>query len=329
MSAYNAAPYLREAVDSILAQTFGDFEFIIVNDGSTDETADILASYHDERIRVISQSNRGPGAGRNRALAAVRGEFVAIMDADDISIPERFERELALLEAAPDVDLLTTRTAIVDDRGRPTGKHYPWQFPSALRFRPLAGVPSAYRVEGPLAEGLLQGNFVANPSVMARTRLFRDTGGFDETLRRGQDMELWFRMAQMGCRFAYLDDDLVLYRQHSLNTSLEMRIRSARCSLQLYEKCLKHPGNTPRVRRLIRRALGRRQKDLANLLEQAGELTEARRLYAEAVRNSPEPEQVAAYALNVLRLPNIPITKYFRRRSHMRTDPLAERRPDA
>ena len=318
MSAYNAAQYVRQAVESILSQTFGDFEFIVVDDGSTDSTREILSTYRDERIRVLTQASQGPGAARNRALQEARAEFVAIMDADDISMPDRFEREMAVFRTAPDVHLVTCRTALIDGSGRPTGERYPWKFPRALRFRPIPGITRAYRVEGSLVEGILETNFVAHPSVMYRRNVVASLGGYDPRLRRGQDFDLWFRMARAGCQFAYIDDDLVLYRRHPENTSVEMQILSARSALQLYEKCLADGRNNARLRALVLRAMGRRQKDLADLLMSLGRRAEARRLYAQAAKNAPEAEQIVAHVLTALRLPNFPVMRWFRRATRMR-----------
>jgi len=318
MSAYNAAQYVRQAVESILSQTFGDFEFIVINDGSTDGTREVLEGVRDDRVRLLHQENVGLMRSLNRGLRLARGEYIARMDADDISMPDRFEREMAVFRTAPDVHLVTCRTALIDGSGRPTGERYPWKFPRALRFRPIPGITRAYRVEGSLVEGILETNFVAHPSVMYRRDVVASLGGYDPCLRRGEDFDLWFRMARAGCQFAYIDDDLILYRRHPENTSVEMRILDARSALQLYEKCLADGRDNARLRALVLRAMGRRQKDLADLLMSLGRHAEARRLYAQAAKNAPEAEQIIAYVLTALRLPNFPVMRWFRRATRMR-----------
>ena len=104
MPAYNAENYIREAIDSILAQTFRDFEFLIIDDGSTDHTVEIIRSYSDSRIRLYqNERNMGVAATLNRGLDLARGEYIARMDADDISLPERFAKQAAYMDAHPDV----------------------------------------------------------------------------------------------------------------------------------------------------------------------------------------------------------------------------------
>src|SRR5918996_2481069 len=108
MPAYNAAVYLDEAVTSILNQTFREFEFIVINDGSTDDTVSILDKYEksDSRIRVYHQENQGMIAALNRGCRLARGKYIARMDADDISLPRRFERQLEFMEGHPQIGIL-------------------------------------------------------------------------------------------------------------------------------------------------------------------------------------------------------------------------------
>ena len=118
MSVYNGEKYLREAIESILNQTFTDFEFLIVNDGSTDSSLEIILSYPDERIRVIrNDRNIGLTKSLNKALQQAKGEYIARQDADDISLQNRFEEQLIYLEKHPEVALLGTSAYKIDERG--------------------------------------------------------------------------------------------------------------------------------------------------------------------------------------------------------------------
>src|SRR4051812_26679567 len=116
MAVYNGEQYLREAVNSILSQTFKDFEFIIIDDGSTDRSPELLASYAraDSRVKLISRPNKGLTKSLNEGLHAARGEFVARMDGDDISLPERFERQVSYLREHPEVVLVGSRVEFID-----------------------------------------------------------------------------------------------------------------------------------------------------------------------------------------------------------------------
>lgn len=117
MPAYNAGPYLREAIDSVLQQTYRNFEFLIINDGSTDDTREILASYTDPRIRVVHQENMGLIKTLNKGLALAQGKYIARFDADDVCYPERLEEQVAFLEAHPDYVLVGGEADYMDEHG--------------------------------------------------------------------------------------------------------------------------------------------------------------------------------------------------------------------
>ncbi|MBI2934930.1 MAG: glycosyltransferase [Chloroflexi bacterium] len=175
MSAYNAAKYLREAIDSILRQTFGDFEFVIVNDGSADNSLDVIRSYPDPRIVIIdNERNIGLTRSLNRALGAARGEFLARQDTDDISLPERFELQLDYLERHPEVGLLGASVYTIDEGGKLTGK----------KMAP-ANPGKAFR-HVPFAHG----------TAMMRKEVIDKLGGYCEWLKYAQDYELWSRIAK-------------------------------------------------------------------------------------------------------------------------------------
>ena len=119
MSVYNGEKYLKEAIDSILGQTFKDFEFLIINDGSTDKTAHILKSYHDPRIKIINNGkNIGISKSRNKALNIAKGKYIAVMDADDISLPLRLEKEVGFLEQNKNIGLVGTDYLIISQNGK-------------------------------------------------------------------------------------------------------------------------------------------------------------------------------------------------------------------
>ena len=115
MSVYNGEKYLQEAIDSILEQTFKDFEFLIINDGSTDKTGEILESYHDLRIKIINnEKNIGLTKSLNKGLKLARGEYIARQDADDISMPERLEKEVEFLETHQDYAVVGAFAKIIN-----------------------------------------------------------------------------------------------------------------------------------------------------------------------------------------------------------------------
>jgi glycosyltransferase involved in cell wall biosynthesis len=178
MSVCNAEAYVADAVASILRQTFRDFEFIIVNDGSTDRTAEILAGFRDPRITVISQNNQGLTASLNRALRIARGTYIARMDADDISLPERLERQVQFLEENPAVGLMSCHFCIIDA----DGKH-----------RSLCR-PPAHNAE--LQQELLIGNQFCHGAAVFRVECIKTVGAYREFFKFAQDYDLWLRIAE-------------------------------------------------------------------------------------------------------------------------------------
>ncbi len=181
MAVYNGEKYLKEAVESILNQTFRDFEFLIVDDGSTDETLKILEEYgeRDERIRVIRNSeNIGLTKSLNKAIKLAKGKYIARMDADDVSLPERLEKQLAFMEKNPEVGLLGTACYEINSKGEIVGD----------KFHPSS--------DKELKKTLIKRNPFSHPSVMLRREVFDRVGLYQESIPLAQDHELWFRVVR-------------------------------------------------------------------------------------------------------------------------------------
>ena len=209
---YNAERYLAVAVDSILGQTFTDFELIVVDDGSTDRSGEMLARYAaaDPRVRVISRPNTGYVPALNEMLAAARGPLVARMDADDVSLPARFAQQVAYLDAHPDCVLVGTHVIQMDADGDVIG--------------PMSDV--AFGHDEINADLLVRGWPIVHPTVMMRTDAVRKVGGYDPTLCPNEDHDLFLRMAEVG-RVENLPEVLLQYRKHAASESSLKRARSA------------------------------------------------------------------------------------------------------
>jgi glycosyltransferase involved in cell wall biosynthesis len=197
--AYNAAAYVAQAAESALAQTFAELEVIVVDDGSSDHTGEILAIYGD-RIQYIRQDNRGPSAARNVAIAHARGEYLAFLDADDLWLPQKLERQVPLLDAQPDVALAYSLATIVDGDGRE---------------RQMGGRPQLVGQGQPqptwmIAE-LIPGNCIPLLTAVARRREVESAGMFDERIAHSEDWDLWFRLSRLGPA-VFLQEALAQYR---------------------------------------------------------------------------------------------------------------------
>jgi len=208
MPVYNAERYLRPAVDSILAQTFSDFEFLIINDGSSDGSRKVVESYTDPRIKLVDNpSNMGLARTLNRGLGMATGELIARQDADDVSYPDRLRRQVEFLDSHPDVALVGSQARIIDEDGRPNGlRHYD----RCCEYESIRW-------------DLLFGNSFTHASVTFRRKIVADEmGGYDETFRYEQDYDLWSRVAS---RHSVMNIPLTLvdYRIHPFSMSNTMR----------------------------------------------------------------------------------------------------------
>lgn len=204
MPVYNTrAEYLKEAVESILNQTLGDFEFLIVDDGSKPYVRETLESYGDARIRYFRQEKQsGAAAARNRALDAARGEFIAFMDSDDVSLPERLQRQVEHLRAHPEINCLGTAYKIFNGKG----------------FKKAPSVPHDH--EGIVSYLLFCGCAFCQSSVMLRRSVLEQPTPlrYRPHFEVSQDCALWFDMIDRA-HFAMLNDELVHYRTHPHSVS--------------------------------------------------------------------------------------------------------------
>ena len=189
MSVYNGERFLREAVDSILGQTFTDFEFIIIDDGSTDSTRAILESYDDPRIVIMHQENIGLTKSLNRGLATARGELIARMDDDDISLNQRLEKQVEFLDAHPDVGVLGIKGHSIDEYGKIKGR---------------CSNPCTHEE---IVGNLLLDNMFIHSSVVFRKALVDEYGAYREYAYMGQDYDLFLRLSRL-TRLANLSEPL-------------------------------------------------------------------------------------------------------------------------
>lgn len=207
MPVYNAERYVAEAVDSILAQTFTDFEFSIIDDGSTDSSLEILQRYarKDARIILRSRPNTGYVVTLNEMLATARGEFIARMDADDISLPHRFARQLAHLQSNPSCMCLGVTTLLVDQGG----------WPVRIGFHEYG------RSNIDAAHVRWAGARICHPSIMVRSEVFSALGGYRNEFAPAEDLDFFLRVAEFG-DIDNLSEILLHYRLHANSVSRTM-----------------------------------------------------------------------------------------------------------
>ena len=202
MSVYNGEKYLREAIDNILNQTFKDFEFLIINDGSTDRTAEILQSYQDPRIRIINnEKNIGLTRSLNKGLKVAKGEYIARMDADDISPSDRLGKQVAYMDTHPEKALLGGQAIVINSGSDIITRWHHLTEPGLLRW------------------SLLFDNPFIHSAVMLRSTVLRTHRlSYDCALPRAQDYDLWQRISQFS-PVANLADVVIYRREHEENIS--------------------------------------------------------------------------------------------------------------
>jgi glycosyltransferase involved in cell wall biosynthesis len=208
MPVYNAERYVAEAVESILRQTFRDFELIIINDGSTDQSLQILRQFAaaDQRIQLTSRPNTGCVVALNEGLALARGEFVARMDADDISAPDRLEKQIAFLRSCPEFVLVGSRVWLVDSEGE--------------ELRGFVDALTHEEIDGRLMKG--DASVLVHPACMIRRETMIRIGGYNESLDIAEDLDMYLKLAEVG-RLANLSEVLLDYRQHPNSVSHKRR----------------------------------------------------------------------------------------------------------
>lgn len=202
MSVFNCEAYVGRAIESVLSQTFGDFEFIIINDGSTDGTLKVVNGYKDHRIKLISRENKGLVDSLNEGIAMAQGSYIARQDGDDISRRDRLEKELKAFEQNSKLVIVGSWMETIDQEGKPLGVH------------------KVFSLDADLKRELLMRSPFAHGSVMIRLSAARATGGLYRKLDwPGEDYAAWSRLAAQG-EFSNVPEPLYLYRENTQGISL-------------------------------------------------------------------------------------------------------------
>ncbi len=205
--AYNAGKFIQETVNSVLSQTFADFEIIISDDGSTDSTAEIISQYTDVRIKYLHSPNAGVSAARNKGAAIATGTYLAFLDADDLFYPENLNKKLHFLKSHPEYELAFADCDIIDENSNKTGE-------------PLIGNDEN------VLKNLLSWNRTVIPgpsSILVSRKAYRQTGGFDAKFSTAADQDFFFRIAAE-FRCGRIPEPLTAYRKHGSNMHMNIAL---------------------------------------------------------------------------------------------------------
>ncbi len=227
MPVYNAGQYLRQAMDSILSQTVTDFEFLCIDDGSTDDSPQILSSYgaRDSRVRILTRANSGVTAALNAGLAIARGQYVARMDADDVADPFRFEHQLAYMNQHPECAAVGCLVVHTDAAGAERDRSRP------------------YLTHEQITDCLWNGNSSAMPHFGAfiRRAALTQIGNYREQFRTAQDLDLFLRMSEIG-RLANVPLYLMRYREHEKSVGARKATQQARNAREILRQAYQRRG---------------------------------------------------------------------------------------
>jgi glycosyltransferase involved in cell wall biosynthesis len=246
IASYNYRHYLPTALDSVLSQTITDWELIVIDDGSTDNSSEVIRPYlNDCRIRYHRTCNRGQPAAENMGIHLSTGKYIAFLDADDIWLPDKLELQLAIFDKDPDLGIVYSRRININPQGT------------------ILSAPDHQLFRGMVLEQMFRQNFVCFSSSMIKKEVFNTVGDFNEEYRHGSDYDLWLRAA-IDYRFNYVDEPLVLYRKGHANLTSHSDIQLL-SALKVMDSFLNlHPHMLPAS--LVRRSYAETYYHLAYYL---------------------------------------------------------------
>jgi glycosyltransferase involved in cell wall biosynthesis len=201
ITTYNRAHFLPQAIESVLSQTYDDYELIIIDDGSTDNTADVVARYHDPRIHYHWQENQERSAARNRGTTLSRGQYLTFLDVDDQYLPHKLAGEVATLDTSPEVGMAASGWLVVDATGKLIQEEQPW-----------------YRCSRPTLPDWLLSYLTRIGANLLRREWLEKVGGFDLDLSHHEDTYLWFRLIWAGCTVKWNKTSVMIHSIHPANT---------------------------------------------------------------------------------------------------------------
>lgn len=281
---HNSAQYIAQTLESIQQQEFRDWEVLIIDDGSTDDTAETIEPFLSDRIRYQAiERFGGPSKPRNVGVRDSQGEFVALFDSDDLMLPGKLSRSVELLGRCPELGLAFTDFQAMTDAGEPTPGRYLDRYDRfhQLRKQPVDDVSSVIAPEVAY-EGLFFAHFIGTSSAMIRRSTLEQVGPFDESLTNGDDRDMWFRIAQR-YSVGYVDIPGHYYRVRG--TSITGRgFQLAFNRIAVLRKQLSEGPMTPVIRRRIRQRIAENLNGIGFHYQRSGELKSSRAYYSQSLR---------------------------------------------
>lgn len=274
---FNREFFIKDAIDSVLNQTFQDFEIVVIDDGSTDNTKDIIDGYNDYRIHYFYQKNRGLNPARNAGIKNSRGNYIAFLDSDDIWEPDKLEKQVEILNQKPEIGLVYCGSSLIDENKNFIGK------------RPLI------TYKGDVFKKLVMYNFLYNGSVVLfRKSCIEKVGLFDETITRMTDWEFYLRFS-VYFKYWGIDEYLIKYRVHKKTMSNDFELFE-NSGFKILNRVFQMKDIETRHLRLVNMAYAMRYRYIGRRHFENNLFEKARNYFKEALRRAPS----AAFRSDVL-----------------------------
>lgn len=270
MPVYKGERFIAQSIDSVLAQSYPDIELIIINDGSPDNSAAVIQPYlADPRVKYIEQQNAGVAAARNAGIRAAAGEYIAVLDQDDLWLPDKLARQLEYLDEHPEIALVHSNIHFIDDVGeRIPDPEWAWVAPTC----------------GQVLPEMVQRNSICTCTVLMRKRALEQAGLFRQELAPADDWDLWLRIAARH-PIGFVDAVTAYYRVHQGNESRNL-LKMQKAEIRVVETFIhEHPGAVGDA--ITRTKLFSLYSEAARLLERSGRHAEARGYWLRAMRVQP------------------------------------------
>jgi glycosyltransferase involved in cell wall biosynthesis len=271
LTSYNHERYLGACLESALTQTYSNVEIIAIDDCSKDKSRDILAAYADSIRLILNEQNQGTYGVLNQGLAAASAEYIAVLNSDDLWLPHKLEKQVALMEQNAEMSFCHTFGDFIDASGNVVGG------------RPM-GFPFPRTGTGWMLPTFIANNTAIASSVLMRTETAHAIGGFDSSFKNLGDWDMWIRLAERGS-VGFVDEKLTLYRVHGANTIYNIEVTRAE-EMRLRESAfLRHAGKAREPS--MQKALAHTAACLGSLYSITGDPQKARELYVESIRLNP------------------------------------------
>lgn len=299
--AYNAEDTISVTIQSILQQSFTDFELIIVDDGSTDDTPRVVRRFDDPRIRLFTQANSGrPAAPRNRAIRKSEGELIFIFDSDDVMLPGKMATTVAVMEQAPDAGLAFTGFACIDEQDNIVNPDFlaPYQTLHQIPKKPIG--KQAYLIESHAAlRGLAASNYLGTSGVAIRREVFDRVGYFDEEVRNSDDFLMWQAVASQ-YDLLYIPEVFHQYRIRSGSISLRNIEDRAPGLIACTEKMKRFHQGDPASLKLLNQRIGRYHFEAGYSYFSKYKMKEARHAFIRALGKRVDGKTLFYLSLSML-----------------------------